>query len=507
MSDIQGVSGTDTEKSAAAPRTPTGVSPPGAAGGRSGFLSDVIVELGFASQATVEQAVRAARSPGTTVARVLLDMNAISEEQLARATAERYGIDFIELEGFRVDSAAANLITPAAAQRYQAVPVAFLGQVLLVAMGDPADSVGVKEIAAMTARTVRPAIASRPALEALLRALPLAESPVVKDPAPPPVAVEDVGPRAPESPAAPPPAPAAGVGETSKLREELNALKEQFAGAQAKPQDAEPEAAIQPADVAVLQATLAEAEAELEDARARVREAKEVSAELEALRQDLAAAEAGLLDRASQGDTPDSGRARAREHARQVESELRRIRADVDLRSGELEVVRSRLTEAETELVRVRAELDTRGSQLEAMRTRAESAEAEAESELRRVAETEREADEARRDAAHARRLAEELEGTNERADGARMALAELRAENERERELSAVSERDLRESLRKEEARRAELEQRLSEVEGSAFAAERAFEELREAQGRMRGALRELAQPDAPGHTDERDG
>lgn len=506
MSDIQGVSGTDTEKSAAAPRTPTGVSPPGAAGGRSGFLSDVIVELGFASQATVEQAVRAARSPGTTVARVLLDMNAISEEQLARATAERYGIDYIELEGFRVDSAAANLITPAAAQRYQAVPVAFLGQVLLVAMGDPADSVGVKEIAAMTARTVRPAIASRPALEALLRALPLEESPVVKDPAPPPVAVEDVGPRAPESPAAPPPAPA-GVGETSKLREELNALKEQFAGAQAKPQDAEPEAAVQPADVAVLQAKLAEAEAELEDARARVREAKEVSAELEALREDLAAAEAGLLDRESQGDTPDSGRARAREHARQVESELRRIRADVDLRSGELEVVRSRLTEAETELVRVRAELDTRGSQLEAMRTRAESAEAEAESALRRVAETEREADEARRDAAHARRLAEELGGTNERADGARMALAELRAENERERELSAVSERDLRESLRKEEARRAELEQRLSEVEGSAFAAERAFEELREAQGRMRGALRELAQPDAPGHTDERDG
>ena len=61
----------------------------------------MIVELGFATRETVEQAVRAARSPGTTVARVLVNMNAISEQQLARAMAERYGIDYIELEASR----------------------------------------------------------------------------------------------------------------------------------------------------------------------------------------------------------------------------------------------------------------------------------------------------------------------------------------------------------------------------------------------------------------------
>lgn len=196
--------------------------------------------------------------------------------------------------------------------------------------------------------------------------------------------------------------------------------------------------------------------------------------------------------------TPDTGRDQAGKHARQVESELRRIRADVDLRSAELEELRNRLTHAETELLRVRAELDTRGSQVEAMRRRAE-----AESALRRAAKAERESGEARRDADHARQLAPALEGTDERADGARKALAERRDGNERERELSAVSDRDLREALREEETRRAELEQRLAEVEGSAFAAERAFEELRLAHGQMRGALRALADP----HTDEQDG
>ena len=60
-----------------------------------------------------------------------------------------------------------------------------------------------------------------------------------------------------------------------------------------------------------------------------------------------------------------------------------------------------------------------------------------------------------------------------------------------------AITERELRASLGEEEKRRQELESRLSEVEGSAFAAERAFEELRSAQSRMRGALRALADPD----------
>jgi hypothetical protein len=82
------VSGPPTAGTSEAAQTPTGVVPP-TGGGHAGFLSDVIVELGFASRDTVEQAVRAARSPGSTVARVLVEMGAITEEQLARATAER----------------------------------------------------------------------------------------------------------------------------------------------------------------------------------------------------------------------------------------------------------------------------------------------------------------------------------------------------------------------------------------------------------------------------------
>jgi Type II secretion system (T2SS), protein E, N-terminal domain len=517
-------------KKGGADKAPKGVVPP-SGGGRSGFLSDVIVELGFASRDTVEEAVRAARSPGTTVARELVDSGAITEEQLARATAERYGIDYIDLTGFEVDPAAANLIKPTAARRYQAVPVAYLGSGLLVAMADPADALGVNDIAVMTKLEVRPAVASRPTLEALLDALPLDElgwdvesvRSAAREPAEPEVEIEI------EEPASPaffwqdgageelpdtvvPPAPEAG--EASRLRDELEALKHQLSGAEAKLKgERKPD---DDGGGVQLRARLAAAEAELEAARDRVREAKEVGAELESLREKLHAAESGLDQASARARESDAAAAEAEElrgkvtrlrHERdELRSELRRVSADSDVRTGELETLRAKLTSAETELVRVRAEADTRASELEAMRTRTESAEREAEDALRRVSEAEHQMDEARRravelerEASSAQRLADELAAADARAEQARQALTQMREEGEREREQWAMTERELREQLGDEERRRAELERQLSEVEGAAFAAERSFEELRLAQRRMRGALRALAEPDAP--------
>ena len=183
-----------TDTGTRAPGPPKGVIPPSGGGPRSGFLSDVIVELGFAEREAVEQAVRAARNPGSTVARVLVESGAINEEQLAHATAERYGIAYIDLGSFSVDPSAANLIKPSAAMRYQAVPVGFVGGGLLVAMADPADALGVNDIAVMTKMEVKPAVASRPALDALLARLPLddlvdgdADAPLAPAPAPAPV--------------------------------------------------------------------------------------------------------------------------------------------------------------------------------------------------------------------------------------------------------------------------------------------------------------------------------
>src|SRR5947207_3807287 len=89
----------------------TGLIPPTQRGHSGAFVTDAIVDLGYASRDQVEQAIGVARTAGRPPEEILLEKGLIDSEQLSRATAERYGLDFVDLSIFNVDMAAANLIS------------------------------------------------------------------------------------------------------------------------------------------------------------------------------------------------------------------------------------------------------------------------------------------------------------------------------------------------------------------------------------------------------------
>ena len=138
----------------------TGITRPSRRGSSSRFLTDVIADMGLVSRGQVEEAIESSRNLGTTPERVLLESGALTHDGLARALAERYGLDHLDLGMFPVDMSAANLVTTTAAKRYQAVPVAFADKrTLLVAMADPSNVLAVDDIAIMTGYEMRVAVA------------------------------------------------------------------------------------------------------------------------------------------------------------------------------------------------------------------------------------------------------------------------------------------------------------------------------------------------------------
>ena len=138
----------------------SGITKPSQRGSSQRFLTDVIVDMGLASRGQVDDAVESSRVSGTTPERVLLEKGAITQDALARALAERYGLDHLDLGVFTVDMAAANLVSTTVAKRYQTVPVAFADKrTLLVAMADPSNVLAVDDIAIMTGYEIRVAVA------------------------------------------------------------------------------------------------------------------------------------------------------------------------------------------------------------------------------------------------------------------------------------------------------------------------------------------------------------
>ena len=108
-------------------------------------------------------------SPGSTPEQVLLEAGDVTKDQLARAMAERFGLDHVDLNVFDVDLGAVNLIPGQAAQRFEAIPIAFVDEgTLLVAMADPANVRAVDDISIMTGHDVRPAVASAEDIQAVI---------------------------------------------------------------------------------------------------------------------------------------------------------------------------------------------------------------------------------------------------------------------------------------------------------------------------------------------------
>jgi type IV pilus assembly protein PilB len=149
-----------------------GLYPPLRSGRSARMIGEVIVDLGFADRETVEQAVAAARAQGRPTGQVLVELGVLRHDQLARAVAERFGLDFVDLSVYDLDMGAVNLIRSETAKRYQAIPVGYTDDgMLLLAMADPSNVLTIDDIAMMTGRRVKVAAASVEDLNLLLTRL------------------------------------------------------------------------------------------------------------------------------------------------------------------------------------------------------------------------------------------------------------------------------------------------------------------------------------------------
>ena len=422
------------------PLSGPGVTPPSLSGAGRRFLSDILVELGFVDETEAEQAVEAARSPGQTPEKVLLEGGAITEDQLARALAERYGLDHIDLTEFPVDTSAAALLRKTAAKRYMAAPVGFAEDgALVLAVSDPADSLGLSDIAVMTKLPVRPAVATRSQIATLVDTLEFMVEPTHG-------ASESVStviiPPDGAAPDEPTPAEqvveaAAALSSSGADERELSRLREELAMALVERDEAKARLEKHGEQAA------GEHERELEEALSTLKLEHErglaaaESAADEALRAERASAQQALTSlRANHDEALETERTKRVE---EVEAERARTAATLDTErerhQKELEALRARLTE-ELEVARSSAsESPDRSDEVETLR----------------------------RELAEAREQLELTADADRRAETARAAHAALREESERQAQVHALTERELRAEL---DQVRGELEELRDEID-----------------------------------------
>jgi type IV pilus assembly protein PilB len=122
-------------------------------------IGDILLEHGLVSEGDLSRAVEVQQEKGGRLGQILLDEGIVSPVALLSSLARQFGVELVDLELEPVDPEAVSALSPALARRHRALPIRWDGEVLVVAMSNPADLMALDDIRAVIGRPVRPVMA------------------------------------------------------------------------------------------------------------------------------------------------------------------------------------------------------------------------------------------------------------------------------------------------------------------------------------------------------------
>ena len=113
-------------------------------------IGDLLVEANLVTREQVEAAVELQATSDLPLPDILVNMGVVSETDIARTLALRFGMKFVSPADLRVNPAVARLISEQVAKRCKAIPIEKRGNTLTVAVADPFNVVARDDIATLT---------------------------------------------------------------------------------------------------------------------------------------------------------------------------------------------------------------------------------------------------------------------------------------------------------------------------------------------------------------------
>src|SRR5437660_566786 len=105
-------------------------------------LGTLLVRDGLIDTEQLELALAAKEQTGRRLGEIVVAMGWVDAAALARLLAEQHHLEFLDLATEQIDPAAATLLPEKLARRYDALPVRFVSEnVVLVAVSDPTNVV------------------------------------------------------------------------------------------------------------------------------------------------------------------------------------------------------------------------------------------------------------------------------------------------------------------------------------------------------------------------------
>jgi type IV pilus assembly protein PilB len=132
-------------------------------------LGTLLVRDGLLSTEQLELALTAKEQTGARLGEIVVAQGWVPATELARLLAEQHGLEYIDLSTVTPDPTATSLLPEKYALRYEALPIRFLSEnMVLIAVADPTNVVASDDLRLAIGLNMRVAVASAPELKQMI---------------------------------------------------------------------------------------------------------------------------------------------------------------------------------------------------------------------------------------------------------------------------------------------------------------------------------------------------
>jgi type IV pilus assembly protein PilB len=127
-------------------------------------LGALLVQAKLLSTEQLERALAEQAKTQKSLGRILIDGGLVTEGDLVAMLSRQIGLEFVDLSEHSIDPSAAGLVSSSLARRYEALPVGWEDDRLVLAMADPSNVFAVDDIRTITKRELKVVVATRAAI-------------------------------------------------------------------------------------------------------------------------------------------------------------------------------------------------------------------------------------------------------------------------------------------------------------------------------------------------------
>ena len=118
-------------------------------------LGELLIESKMITAQQLDEALGIQKEKGGLIGQVLVGLGYTSEKAIALALTTQYGLPYLPLAGYEIDTEIARTIPEALARRFGLIAIDKVGSILTLAMSNPLNVKAVEEVQSITGLKVQ----------------------------------------------------------------------------------------------------------------------------------------------------------------------------------------------------------------------------------------------------------------------------------------------------------------------------------------------------------------